>query len=109
MVAFSFIAVLGLAACGPSKPAGPKPMMIGQVSVDIPKLQQAFSPATPEAQISLGKIIMGVRYGQYPSALEELGKMANLPGITEPQKKVVNDVIEQLKQVIAKAPAAPGR
>jgi acetate kinase len=84
-------------------------MVLNGVSVDLPKLQQAFQPASPEAQTSLAKTVMSVRYGQYPEALAELDKLANTAGISEAQKKIVTDVIEQLKQVMAKAPAAPAR
>jgi acetate kinase len=101
--------LFALIGCGPSKQPGPQPMVINGVSVDIPKLQQAFQPAAPEAQNSLTKTVMSIRYGQYAEALAELDKLANTAGITDAQKKVVTDVIEQLKQVMAKAPASPVR
>lgn len=49
-----------------------------------------------------------LRYGQFPQAMVQLDKLAHVPNLTEPQKKLVNDLLEQTKQVIAKAPP-PGQ
>jgi hypothetical protein len=38
-----------------------------------------------------------------------LEKLANNAALTEPQKKVVTEVVEQLKQVISQAPAKPAQ
>jgi len=43
-----------------------------------------------------------IRYERFPQALVELNKLAQNPGLSEPQKKVVSALIEQTKQVIAK-------
>jgi hypothetical protein len=43
---------------------------------------------------------MSIRYGQFSEAVAELGKLANSPGLTEPQKKVATDMLEQMKSVI---------
>ena len=48
-----------------------------------------------------------LRYAQFPQAVAELGKLANNPNLSEPQKKVVNDLVEQTKQVIANSKAPP--
>lgn len=50
---------------------------------------------------------MNIRYGQYDQALAELQKLGAVPTLTEPQKKLVNDLVEQVKQLAAKAPAKP--
>jgi len=97
---------LGLAGCGPSDKS-PQPMVINEVKVDILKLQQVFPSATPEQQSSLSKTSMAIRYGRYPDALAELNKLAGDASLAEPQKKVINEAIEQVKQLIAKTPAAP--
>jgi hypothetical protein len=38
----------------------------------------------------------------YPKAVEELDKLAAMPGLTDAQKKATADLLEQVKQVIAK-------
>jgi acetate kinase len=102
------IALMGslfaLVGCGPSKKE-PQAMEISGVKVDLVKLQQTFQPAAPEMQTAVSRTMMNIRYGQYQEALVELDKLATTAGITEPQKKVVTDVIDQIKQVMAKAPA----
>jgi hypothetical protein len=77
-------------------------MDIGGVKVDIPKLQQEFANAPQELQDSVHQAVASVRYGQYERSLQSLDKLVNSPGLTDPQKKLVNNVIEQMKQVIAK-------
>jgi hypothetical protein len=77
-------------------------MDIGGVKVDIPKLQQEFANAPQELQDPVHQAVASVRYGQYERALQALDKLVNSPGLTDAQKKVVNGVIEQMKQVIAK-------
>jgi hypothetical protein len=52
---------------------------------------------------------MGVRYGTYPDALAALDKLASDPSLTEPQKKAVSDLIEGVKQTLAKAATAPAK
>ena len=100
--------LLAWAGCGQTQKA-PPPMVINGVKVDMPKFNQAFITANPEQQRSLGKASMAIRYGQYAEAVAELEKLANNASLTEPQKKVTNEVIEQLKQVINQAPAKPAQ
>ena len=73
--------------------------------VDMPKLQQAFVSASPELRDAVTKVAFSFRYGQNEEAVAQLEKIAADPALTDDQKKVVNDVIGQLKQVIAKGPA----
>jgi len=98
--------LLALAGCGQSQKA-PQPMVISGVKVDLPKLQQAFPADNPELQSSLNAVTMSIRYGQYAEAVAGLEKLANNAALTEPQKKVVTEVVEQLKQVVSQAPAKP--
>jgi hypothetical protein len=101
--------VLAGAGCGPSQKAGPQPMVINGVKVDLPKLRVAFPPENTEVQTSLNAVTMSIRYGQYAEAMAGLDKLAGKAGLTEPQKKVVADVLEQLKQVANQAPAKPAK
>ena len=79
------------------------PYEISGVKVDMPKLQQTFADAKPELQGPLNETSSNVRYGFYDKAVQSLEKLAAAPDLTDQQKKVVNDVIEQMKQVVAKA------
>jgi hypothetical protein len=79
------------------------------VKVDLPKLREAFVGASPEAQTSINEIGSAIRYGMYPKALPELAKLAASPNLTEPQKKVVEEVTAQVKQLAAAAPPPPAK
>ncbi len=94
---------LALTGCGKQAPPAPAPM---GVTVDIPKLQQAFAAAGPDLQTALSEVSMGMRYGDYTRAFTGLDKLANAPGITDAQKKIVGEVTEQMKALASKA-AAP--
>jgi hypothetical protein len=99
-------ATLVVAGCKKAPPPAAAPVTNG-VTIDVPKLREAFPTPSPEAQAAITQLQFGLRYGQYVNALQALDTLLNSPGLTEPQKKVVTDVIEQVKQVIAKQQAAP--
>jgi hypothetical protein len=98
--------VFGLTGCGKEQPAAP---VVEGVSVDLPKLHEAFATASAELQTGVSEVTMGVRYRDYPRAIAALGKLASAPGLTEPQKKILGDITEQIKQLASKAPSAPPR
>ena len=95
---------LAVAGCGKSSQKAP-PHQPGVVN--LADLRQAFPDPTPEIRASLDKLRFSTRYGQHEAALVELDKLANVPNLTDPQKKAVNDVIEQVKEAIKLRPAAP--
>ena len=98
----------GLAFAGCGKPASTQ--VQGTVAaMDIPKFQQAFPSPTPAQQSNIDKVRMGVRYGTYPDVLAALDKLASDPSLTEPQKKAVSDLIEGVKQTLAKTATAPAK
>ena len=106
MLASGLVGVLALTGCG-KKDSGA--MAPGGVMVDLPKLQQAFAATTPDLQTALSEVNMGIRYGDFPRAFTALDKLANAPGITDAQKKIVGEVIEQVKakaSQLANPPAA---
>jgi hypothetical protein len=98
--------VIALVGCSKSTPKAP-PRQPGVV--DLTDLQQAFPTPTPDAKASLDKLRFSARYGQYEVGLVELDKLAGLPDLTEPQKKAINDVIEQVKEAIKLRTAAPSQ
>lgn len=101
-------ASLVLSGCGKGggdQAASPPPYEVNGVKVDLPKLTEAFVNGTPQQQIALRDASSALRYGQYPTALMHVDKLVNDTSITdEKQKKLINQVIEQLKQVVAKTP-----
>ena len=101
VVAWGFFA----AGCGKSK--APPPPEYNQVTVDVPKFMQTFQGAAPEVMQSVNNVQRNLRYGDYTKALMSLDELSNNPAVTAPQKKVVSELIEQVKKVINQAPAAP--
>ena len=97
-------ALLTVVGCGKSE-TPPAPQMQG-VTVDIPKLTQAFENASQEIKTTVTSVGFNARYGKYEDALMALDKLANDPNVNEAQKKVVNQVIEQVKQLANAAPPA---
>ncbi len=83
----------------------PDSQEVAGVSVDLPKLQKAFEGAKPEILDTVTQVSFGLRYGDYMKSLAALDKLSSDTTITEAQKKVVTDVIEQVKKVMAQAPA----
>jgi hypothetical protein len=95
--------VLAVAGCGKSSKQTKAARQPGVV--DLSELMQAFPDATPEVKGSLDKIRFATRYGQHENSLVELDKLNSLPNLTDPQKKAIADVIEQVKAAIAARPA----
>jgi len=96
-----------MAVVGCSKSGTPPPPSANGVTIDTPKLYQAFGSNTDKAiQANLEQVAFGLRYSDYMKCLAALDQLANNPNVTPDQKKVVNQVIEQIKQVMSKAPAA---
>ena len=68
-----------------------------------------FATTGQDVQASLNLVKRYFRYAQFPEALVELGKLSNNSNLTEPQKKLVNDLLTQTRQEISKAPPNPGQ
>ena len=99
------VALLALTACGNKDFKPPEYHTINDVRVDIPQLEEAFANA-PDAQrlILSNDVLQGARYGNYEQALAGLDALSTDTTLTDPQKQIVNKVLEQMKQVLAKAP-----
>jgi len=95
---------LAFGACQKSEPARGLAREYDGVKVEWPRLETEFTDASPETQMIISTALHAFRYGQFPQALLELNKLAQVPGLTDTQKKLIADLIEQTKQVIAKAP-----
>ena len=94
------LATAAFAGCKKKAPPPPQATTIGGVKVDAPRLAAELATAGPEAKTALTDFQMALRYQMYERALAPLDKLANDPTLNESQKKVVNDVIEQIKQLI---------
>ncbi len=93
------VGVLAVAGCSKS---GDKTQQARQPGrVDLSQLQEQFPNPSPEMAASLQKIRFNCRYRTFDGAQAELDKLAQMPTLTEPQKKAVNDVIEQVKAAVA--------
>ena len=95
--------LLAFSGCGKKEPQTPAAYEIRGVKVDMPKLEQAFAGAGNDLQADVVQTTSNIRYGQYVEALVSLDKLVNNPSLNDAQKKVVNEVIEEMKQVINKA------
>jgi hypothetical protein len=94
---------LALVGCGKSNKQAPAAQQTPGV-VDLNALQTAFPDPTPEVQAILGKLRFNQRYGFHDKNLPELETLSALPNLTEPQKKAIADVTEQVKAAIAAQP-----
>jgi hypothetical protein len=94
---------LAMVGCGKSTKDTPPPRQPGVV--DISALQQAFPDPAPDVKASLDKLRFSARYAQFEAELVELDKLNSAPNLTDPQKKAINDVIEQVKVAIQARPA----
>ncbi len=99
-------ALLAEAGCGEAQKA-PQPTIINGVKVDLARFQQAFTTAPADLQTSAFKVTMSIRYRQYAEAVAAVEKIATAPGLTEPQRTVTTNVLQQLKQVLTRAQTAP--
>ena len=87
---------------------GPTPVYYG-VKVDVPKLDTDFTKANQDVQAAAAQIKQLIRYAQLPQALAALNQLAADPSLTEPQKKVVTDLTDQIKQVIVNSTPRPSQ
>lgn len=95
--------LLVTAGCGKSDKT-PPPSVVNGVTVDLPKLNAAFVNADPELARTATQVGFNMRYAKYEDALMALDKLTNDPKVNEAQKKVVNEVIEQVKKLAMSSP-----
>lgn len=104
ILALSFLAFTG---CKKSEQFSGPPQEYYGVKLNWSQLNTAFTNASPEAQHDAYLAVRAFRYSQFPQAMVQLEKLATEPGLSEAQKNLVNELIEQTKQVVAKAPPPP--
>jgi hypothetical protein len=80
------------------------PMQMQGVNVDIPQLSAQFAKAPPELQSRVTDGISKVRLNKYVEAMMVFDEVLNSPGLNEKQKKLLTQVIGQLKEVAVNTP-----
>ncbi len=102
----------GFIACAGCKKgdAGPPQgtVQMAGVNIDLPKLDTEFQNASPEVRSSVVQVKTLFRGGRLAQMVKELDNLSKNPSLTESQKKLVNDLIGQVGQVMAKIPTPPG-
>jgi len=83
----------------------PQSLQMNGVSVDLPRFNAAFDTAADSTKRLATEVGFNLRYNKYEEALMSLDKLSNDPAITEPQKKVTAELIEQVKKLAGAAPA----
>ncbi len=84
-------------------------MEIEGVKVDAPALIAELADAPPQVYSQANEAISNIRYRLYVEAMMGLDNVRKQPGLTDKQKKLIGQVIDQLKQVNAKAPSQPNQ
>lgn len=109
MTGIALAGLLALAGAGCKKEGpGLQTPTFNKVPVDIPKLSQAMAPAGQSAHTVIVKLKQNLRYHQYDAALAALDSLKEMPDVNDSQKKVIDQVSEQVKQAAkANEAAAP--
>jgi hypothetical protein len=102
------VCLLAFAGCKKAEQSVAPNTEFNGVKVDWPKLETEFGNGDQELQKAAYLAVRHIRYSQFPEAVGDLERLSGDPKLTEPQKKVVNDLLEQTKQALAKAPP-PGQ
>jgi hypothetical protein len=95
--AFSLLAagLLALGAIGCKKAAG-QPQTIQEA---VTQLRDSLANASPEVKKNLYEgVSNGIRYQNYPVAMEALGRLSQDPSLNDAQKKLVNDLLAMVKE-----------
>ncbi len=96
--------LVGLAGCKKAEEPVRQVQDFGGVKVEWLKLDTEFADAGPKVQAAVSLVRHAFRYGQLGQAVVELETLAKDPNLTDPQRKLVKDLLEQTKQAMAKAP-----
>ena len=107
LIMFLLTGLFVLPGCGKSKP--PETPVQKALTADMPKLRQAFATASPDLQALVDEVSTGLRYGDFRACLAALDKLARAGGVTEAQKKTVEELTAQVKQLASTNPSTPPR
>jgi hypothetical protein len=108
ILALLAVCLVAFAGCKKSDQSATQGKESDGVQVDWPKFDKEFAGSDQELQTSAALVKRSIRYTEFPQALAELERLSSNPKLTEAQRKIVSDLLERTKQVIAKAPP-PGQ
>ena len=98
------LAMMG--ACSKSSEADKlPPMEFEGVKVDTPRLMAEFVSASPQVQRPVSEAVTKMRYKKYLEAMMDLDQVLKSTELNDKQKKLTAQVIDQLKDVLSKAPS----
>lgn len=101
--------LVGATGCKKAEsPPPPTTTQMAGVTLEVPKLDTEFQNSSPEVQTAVSQIKVAYRGGRFAKMLTELDALGNDPSLTESQKKLVGNLIEQIKQLMVKIPSPPG-
>ena len=69
--------------------------------VETSQLEQSFQSAEAPVRTSVNKAVAALKNADYAGAMADLQKLASQAKLTPEQQTAVNDVVEQIKKVIA--------
>jgi len=106
LVGILTVSLLAFAGCG--KKGDSFRSSTGEVQViDATQFRPAFATAPAEIKALVDKVMWSIQGSMYRDALAWLDKLANTPALTEPQKKAVADLTDQLKKKMAASAPKP--
>lgn len=100
--------LLGSSGCKKAEPPTPVGTVeLFGVKVELPKVDKEFENASPELQSAVREIDNDFRERRLAKMVVDLDKLGSSANLTDSQKKAINDVLDQVKQVLAKNPPLP--
>ena len=97
--------LLTVVGCG--KPTTGAPTSGESQAINATEFRPAFATTSPEIKAIVDNVMMSIQSSLYPDALASLDKLANISTLTEPQKKVVANLTDQLKRKQAGTASKP--
>jgi hypothetical protein len=85
------ILFLGLPGCGKS----------GSAVVDASPVEKSFASADDTVKAAANRAVDAVKSADYNTAMAELLKLAADPKLTDPQKRAIAKVLDQIKMAVA--------
>ncbi|MGO9203176.1 MAG: hypothetical protein ACLQM8_21860 [Limisphaerales bacterium] len=103
IIGMALAGLVALAGAGCNKKTGSAPQQqtaptFNKVAVDLPKLRQAIATTGPKVHGIFNGLGTALRGGRYPAALTLLDRLKESPEVNDEQKKVVDQVTEQVKE-----------
>jgi hypothetical protein len=99
-------ALIGATGCG-KKVADQAPPVRG--GIEVAKLTAAFKDAPEDLRTPVDQVLLNLRYHQYPDAIAKLDGLTSDARVTDAQKGVITNTIEQIKQKMEEPAAAPAQ